>query len=114
MSDPYQRNTRKAPEDPSVLIVGSTPELLASCERVASRVGAILYQASVDGAATAATEHRPLVVIVPRPVHDFDSEAFGALARDIGALLLVIDAGVPDIETERRILQAVLRACRGR
>lgn len=81
---------------PTVLTIGCSPSLEQHCGRALVTLGALLQRTPLEGAATVAAERRPLVIVMPQALYEFDPEEFDALARDVGASLLRVDDDVSE------------------
>src|SRR4051812_15403872 len=89
MSD-KQEQTRLPPEEHAVLLIGCSRAADACCSRAAAKLHLVVYRAALADAASAAASCRPLVLLVPQPVYDFDPSEFDDLARDVGAVVLKV------------------------
>ena len=82
---------------PSIVLVASAPELLAALQREVQRFGDApnLKAADLESLTTIVAEWRPFAVIVAADVLAFDHREFRALARDVGAEVMVYEADTP-------------------
>src|ERR1041385_4300049 len=87
---------------PSVLVVldAAWPDLFGRCLGAAVRSGVLLHRCEVAGAATFATERRPLAIVMSQAVYDLDPDEFEALGRDVHAMLLKVDEDITERELE--------------
>lgn len=79
----------------AVVLVGGT-EPLVECARLAAAKAsaARLIGAEVASLATVCAEARPYAIIIPEELYDFGGPEFDALARDVGAGVVVVPAKV--------------------
>jgi hypothetical protein len=70
------------------------------CGRALSTLGALFHRGTIENAATVVAERRPLVIVIPQDVYEFDPHEFDALARDVSASLLRVDDGVSEAMLE--------------
>jgi hypothetical protein len=101
--------TSKTSLTPVVVVVGQTPAFIAWCRDVAAGLGAIVRPSDVAGAATAAAHWRPVALVLSEDVHAFDPVEWDALARDVGAMLLVTLDGLEREELEALLARAIER-----
>ena len=88
----------------TVVVIGGPQALLQATERAAKTAAkADVCTSSVPNAATTVAEQRPFAIVISEELYGFDQTEFDALARDVGASLIVLptlDAD-PDLLTER-------------
>ena len=97
-SDANERDTSKAVFIPTVLAVGCSDALLASCWDALSGTGVMVRECELSRAATLAASRHPLAIVVPHDVYALDPEELDALARDVRATLVrVDDDGGPEL-----------------
>jgi hypothetical protein len=89
-----------------VLLVAGTPRLAERCAQAASGGLAGIVECELAETATQAARWRPFAIVVIEDVYAFDRGEFEALARDVGARLVV----VPNDDTPADALSAKLRA----
>lgn len=80
---------------PAVLLIGGAEALAQTCTAALASIGVLLVRCTIAQAATWAAERRPLVIVLPPEVYEFDPDEFDALARDVGASLLRVEDSVP-------------------
>lgn len=79
----------------AVVLIGGNGELTFTSQNAAlSASGAYVVRAEIAASATVCAEVRPYAIIVPNDVYDFGGAEFDALARDIGAGLVVVPSTV--------------------
>jgi hypothetical protein len=81
---------------PTVITIGCSPRLEQRCGRAVATLGALFHRGALENAATAVAEQRPLVIVIPQDIYEFDPNEFDALARDVGASLLRVDDDVSE------------------
>jgi hypothetical protein len=99
-------NAALVPTLSSVLAIHCSAELLRRCAEAAARAGISARECELATMGREATRRRPLAMIVPSYLHEFDPTEFDALARDIGAELLVVDEAVGQAELDELIVGA--------
>jgi hypothetical protein len=83
--------TRLAQMANLVILVGGEGALVETARQAALYAsGAQLLETPLASLATIATERRPYAIVVPRHIYDFGGSELDALARDIGAGLVVV------------------------
>ena len=94
---------------PCVLLVGVDPSLEPLCRQSAALAsGARLEVCDMASVTTRAAELRPIALIVPRAILDFDPAEFIALARTVNATLVPLEAD-PSAPGARANLVKLLR-----
>lgn len=74
-----------------VLLIGGEGRLQITAERSAQAAsGARLARCDLKHATTIATEGRPYAIIIPKEIYEFGGSELDALARDVGAELIVV------------------------
>jgi len=78
---------------PSVVIVAPAAEMLDTWLEILQRLEEVpsLQLTDLKDAATAVARWRPMALLVDRELYDFDAKEFAALARDVGAEVIVVD-----------------------
>ncbi len=75
----------------AVLLVGGTEMLAQTCRAVAlAGAAASLHRCEVAESLTVAATCRPLIIVVPEDLYEFDTASFDAMARDVQAALLPV------------------------
>lgn len=88
-------DTREMVRIDAVLVVGGSQALIGAVREVVVRIRrADLVTCEMREAATRAASLRPFAIVMSEELHAFDSTEFAALARDVGAELIVV-AGDP-------------------
>ncbi len=96
---------------PLVLLVGASAELAARCKPLAASHGAVLKACDVASAATMAARWRPEVILVSEAAHAFDPAEWEALARDVRAALVSVEAeGIADAALAALLLEGIATA----
>ena len=90
----------------SVLAIHCSPELRRRCVEAAARAGMSARECDLVTMGREAVRRRPLAMIVPSYLHEFDPTEFDALARDVGAALLVVDEALSQAELDELIADA--------
>ncbi|MFT3775123.1 MAG: hypothetical protein QM820_57990 [Minicystis sp.] len=80
---------------PTVLTIGCSTELQQRCADALAAIGAVLKHGELPQAPTLVAERRPLAIVLPQALYDFDPLEFDALARDVSASLLRVDDDMP-------------------
>jgi site-specific recombinase len=97
-------DTREMVRIDAVLVVGGSQTLIGAVrETVAKLKRADLVTCEMREAATRAAALRPFAIVMHEELHAFDSTEFAALARDVGAELIVV-AGDPLKRDNARII----------
>ena len=100
---------------PTILVVGCSPGFVARCVPVARSAGATVRGAGIAACATQAARWRPLAIVVPEQLYEFDREAFDALAIDVMAEVFTISSeDAPQVVLEAMIPLSILAASRRR
>ncbi len=74
-----------------MILVGADGQLVETVRQATLFAsGGRLVQATLKDLATSAAELRPYAIVVPREVYDFGGGELDALAKDVGAGLLVV------------------------
>src|SRR5262245_6320239 len=108
-------DTTKTTPLPLVLLVGASPGLVERCCDAAAAAAVGVKECDLARLATQAALWRPLVIILPRDLYDFDPSEFDALAKDVGArLVTLVSEDVTIEELEREMVHAVEEAERDR
>jgi hypothetical protein len=94
---------------PSVLAVHCSTDLLRRCVDAAAKAGMTARECDLRSMGRQATQRRPVAMVVPSYLHEFDPTEFEALARDVGAALLVVDEEIGQAELDDLIVGAGLR-----
>lgn len=78
---------------PSVVIVAPAAEMLDTWLEILQRLDEVpsIQLTELKDAATAVARWRPLALLVEQVLFDFDAREFAALARDVGAEIIVVD-----------------------
>jgi hypothetical protein len=108
MSDELEKTSPVATV-PSVLAVHCSTDLLRRCIEAAAKAGITARECDLRSMGKQATQRRPIAMIVPAYLHEFDPTEFEALARDVGAALLVVDEEIGQAELDDLIVGAGLR-----
>ena len=83
--------TRLAHTANLVILVGGEGALAETARQAALYAsGAQMLESPVATLATLAAERRPYAIVVPRHIYDFGGSELDALARDVGAGLVVV------------------------
>ena len=94
-----------------VLLVGIGSELEAFCRQCAAvAVGARLEVCDVASATTKSAEWRPIAIVVPQEILEFDPDEFEALARTVNATLVSLDTHQKSSPALKGELVAAIRA----
>lgn len=79
------------------MVVGALGKLVETCGRAAMNASAArALSTDVKGAATLVAELRPYAIVIPEEVYDFGGAEFDALARDVGAGLVVVPPAIQE------------------
>lgn len=85
---------------PMVLTIGCPSELQGRVEVALGLVKTILKHCELAQAPTLAAQKRPLVMVIPEDLYEFDPQEFDALARDVGASLLRVEEDIDEVTLE--------------
>lgn len=98
----------KAEKTNRVVVVGGDAIFLALVDSAARTACVAKTIAAPDLAtvATTVTEKRPFAIVVARAIHDFGGPDLDALARDVGAELLVVPETIASPVLSAMILEA--------
>lgn len=99
-----------------VVAVGGPSELVEATRQAAGVAAAARVEtADLGSAATVVATHRPFAIVISEDVYAFDASEFDALARDVNAVLVRVDAAGADRSKLERVLMPRLgRAFRQR
>lgn len=92
---------------PTVLLIGCSDAIARSCAAALANLGTLLKRCEIAQAANHVAECRPLVMVMPPEVYEFDPRELDALARDVGASLLRVEDDVPEPMLEMLLGAAV-------
>jgi nucleotide-binding universal stress UspA family protein len=95
---------------PVVLVVGGTEELIAAVSEAALSAQVLVAECTVVDVTDTAAQMRPLVMIIPEDVYQSDASNFEALARDVRAEILRVDADAPGTDLEADLARLMARA----
>jgi hypothetical protein len=107
-----KRNTLETNPATTVLLVGGTNELLEVTRRAARSVPpANVVFCELRDAPTRVAELWPFAIVMSDDLYAFDSSEFDALARDVKARLIIVDAAEKQLEPDlsQKILEAFRR-----
>jgi hypothetical protein len=90
----------------TVLVVQCSVELLRRCAAASAKVAVSARGCDLVSMAEQAAQRRPVAIIVPSYLHEFDPTEFEALAQDVAAKLLVIDENIAQTDLDRLISDA--------
>ena len=108
MSDEIEKTSAGGPL-PSVLAIHCSEDLLRRCVAAAAAAGMTSRACDLRTMGRQAMQRRPIAMIVPSYLHEFDPTEFEALARDVGAVLLVVDEEIGQPELDDLLIGAGLR-----
>jgi len=78
-----------------VVLVGGEGRLATVVSDAAlSASGAHTFLAELASAATVCAEERPYAIVIPDDIYDFGGSEFDALAKDLGAGLVIVPSGI--------------------
>jgi hypothetical protein len=92
---------------PSILLVACSPSILERCRMAASVMGVHAMATQVSDARRHALLRRPFAVVAQVHQAPADLHALRALARDMGATLMEVDADVCEREIEAMLAGAL-------
>jgi hypothetical protein len=103
--------TRSIISPRSILLVSAPTDIAKRCRAAAARAKVLFaYECDLATLTNMAAERKPLAIIFPEHIYDFDSAEFDALARDIQATIVALEPGLSDDELVARLDDAFLRA----
>lgn len=111
MSNDVEKTSPPAPLY-CVLAIHCSGDLLRRVIIAAGRAGLSARECDLREMGRQATQRRPLAMIVPSYLHEFDPTEFDALARDVGAVLVVVDEALEQAELDALVAGAGLRRLR--
>lgn len=89
------------------MVVGGSPRLVEATKRAAtSACGAHVAVATLETAASVATQSRPFGIVVPKDLYEFGGSEFDALARDVRAELIVVPDAIQSPVLTALIIEA--------
>lgn len=91
-----EQTTLTAVTPPTVLTIGCPPEIQERCARALGSFASILRHCELAQAPNVVAMRRPLAIVIPQVVYDFDPQEIDALARDVGASLLRVEDDMPE------------------
>jgi hypothetical protein len=94
---------------PSVLAVHCSADLLRRCVDAAALAGMTARECDLRSMGRQAAQRRPTAIVVPSYLHEFDPTEFDALAREVGAALLIVDEEIGQTELDDLIVGVGLR-----
>jgi hypothetical protein len=99
-----------------VVVVGGPAELIDATRQAAGVAAAARVEtAELNSAATVVATHRPFAIVMTEDVYGFDASEFDALARDVSAVLIKVDAsGASRSKLERLLMPKLGQANRKR
>jgi hypothetical protein len=78
-----------------VVLIGASERLRETTKHSGmAACGAQILAADLRNATNVATEHRPFAIVVGKDTYEFGGAEFDALARDVGAELIVVPDAV--------------------
>lgn len=101
------QRTQTAVTAPTVLTIGCSPELRQRCAQALTAIGTILKHGELAQAPTLVAERRPLAIVLPQELYDFDPSEFDALARDVSASLLRVEDDISEAILEMLLGAAI-------
>jgi len=103
--------TRSIVSTRAILLVSAPADLAKRCRAAAARAKVLVaYECDLATLTNTAAEHKPLAILFPEHIYDFDSAEFDALARDIQAIVVALEPDLGDEELVARLDDALLRA----
>lgn len=103
--------TLKHMQIPVALLVGGTERLISAVSDAALSAQVLVAECTVADAATMAAQMRPLVIVMPDEVYNFDRDGFEALARDVRSRLLTLaDDDIDPVALEAELSQLMLES----
>jgi hypothetical protein len=90
---------------PRLLVVGGDPSLYDLVTAAAVHLQLLVQHTDVREAATEAARLRPMALVIPDDVYEFDRTGFDELARDVGARLYITLTERPDV---RRLAEELI------
>lgn len=107
MSPPHGAPTLTAVTTPTVLTIGCSAGVRERAATATGRLGVLFKHCELTQAPTLVGERRPLALVIPHDLYEFDPDEFDALARDVRAALLRVDDDVSAEELEALLGAAV-------
>jgi hypothetical protein len=106
--------TLDTPDAFTVLVIACPSAVANACQSAVLPIGAKVHHAErVGDAATAAARVRPLVLVMPQSIYDFDQQEFDHLARDVGGVVMTLpDEGLTKSALKNRLLDCMSEASR--
>lgn len=107
------QTTLTAVTAPTVITIGCSPALQALSERCLGSMKVLIKHSELAQAPTIAAQRRPLAIVIPEDLYEFDPREFDALARDVGASILRVEEDI-DPATFETLLGAAVDAAMSR
>lgn len=106
--------TQETPDAFTVLVIACPSAVVNACQNAVLALGAKVHHAElVRDAATVAARTRPLVLVMPRSIYDFDAQEFDHLARDVGGVVMTLpDEGLTKSALKNQLLGCMRDASR--
>lgn len=105
--DPPRRSTSMRLYPPSILVIACAPAIVERCRIAATVSGLVVLSTDLEGATALATERRPVALVSPDDLLSFEVREISDLARDVGATLIQVDAGVCEREIGAMLAGAI-------
>ena len=87
----------------TLLAVQCSADLLRRCAAAGGKVAMTVRGCDLVSMAEQSALRRPIAIIVPSYLHEFDPTEFEALAQDVAARLLVVDENISQADLDRLI-----------
>jgi hypothetical protein len=96
---------------PVALVIGASEKLIGAVSDAAVSAQVLVAECSVQDATTMAAQMRPLVMVMPTEVYEFDQEGFDALARDVRSRVLAVsETEIDPAELEHQLTSLMVEA----
>lgn len=91
---------------PVVLAIHCSTELHRRCVEACTRSALSVRECDLLAMAQQSAQRRPIAIIVPSYLHEFDPTEFEALAKDVAATLLIVDEEISQADLDELIADA--------
>jgi hypothetical protein len=105
--DLRRRSTSMRLFPPSILVIACAPVIVERCRITSHETGLSVHVSDLQGAYGLATERRPVALVLPDDLLDFEEREFADLAKDVGATMIQVDAHVCEREIGAMLAGAI-------
>jgi hypothetical protein len=102
-----RRSTSMRLFPPSILVVACAPMIVERCRIASHESGLFVLVSDLQGAGAIAAERRPVALLFPDDLLDFEAREIADLAKDVGSTLIQVDAHVCEREIGAMLAGAI-------